>query len=95
MQYENFFDGFKVTNTILFASLKSISSGTSGSPQPGDDKTITCPSASYEATGKNAPNALDVFNMENPIFNGLLTLDSMWGVSDRAVGNPKYHHVKR
>jgi hypothetical protein len=64
-------------------------------PQPGDDKTITCPYASYEAAGKHAPNALDVFDMENPIFNGLLTLDSMWAVSDRALGNPKYHHVKR
>jgi hypothetical protein len=64
-------------------------------PQAGADRTITCPYASYEATGKNAPNALDVFNMQNPIFNGLLTLDSMWAVSDRALGSPKYHKVKR
>jgi hypothetical protein len=41
--------------------------------------------SSYLAPGANAPDALDTFAMNNPIFNGLLTLDSMWGISDRAT----------
>lgn len=38
--------------------------------------------ASYEAPG--GPTALDAFDEDNPVFDNLLTLDSMWGVSDRA-----------
>ncbi|MCA1614099.1 MAG: hypothetical protein LC800_08095, partial [Acidobacteria bacterium] len=40
--------------------------------------------SSYLATGPNAPDALDKFKMDNRIFDGLLTLDSMWAISDRA-----------
>lgn len=42
--------------------------------------------ASYEAQSLGAPGALDVYSLDNPIFNGLLTVDSMWAVSDRATG---------
>lgn len=40
--------------------------------------------ASYLQTSPNNPNALEVFASSNPIFNGLLTVDAMWAVSDRA-----------
>jgi hypothetical protein len=51
--------------------------------------------SNYEATGRNAPDALDVFTMENQIFKGLLTVDSMWAISDRAVTTTKAaHHSK-
>ncbi len=40
------------------------------------------PQASYEAAG--GPSALNVFQPNNPIFNGLLTTDSMWAIADRA-----------
>lgn len=36
-----------------------------------------------QATPAN-PNVLETFDFANPVFNGLLMLDSMWAVSDRA-----------
>ena len=48
---------------------------------------VTAPvNASYEAPG--GPGPLDVFDMENQVFDGLLTLDSMWAISDRALLSP-------
>ena len=43
--------------------------------------------ASYLATP--GPGALDVYKPNNPIFDGLLTTDSMWAVSDRATSPPQ------
>jgi hypothetical protein len=40
--------------------------------------------SSYLAGGADVPDTLDVFTQQDKIFNGLLTLDSMWAVSDRA-----------
>ncbi|HBB88448.1 MAG TPA: hypothetical protein DC047_12615 [Blastocatellia bacterium] len=45
----------------------------------------TAPPASYLAKGKGAPDALDVYSSTNAIFNGLLTVDSIWSISDRAI----------
>ena len=39
------------------------------------------PNSSYEA--KPGPNALDIFDQNNPIFANLLLTDSMWAISDR------------
>jgi hypothetical protein len=39
--------------------------------------------SSYLQESPPNPNPLEVFQENNSIFNGLLTLDSMWGVSDR------------
>jgi hypothetical protein len=39
--------------------------------------------SSYLQESPPNPNPLEVFQENNPIFNGLLTLDSMWAVSDR------------
>lgn len=51
--------------------------------------------SNYEALGPHTPDALDVFTMDNPIFKGLLTVDSMWAMSDRAVTTaPATHHKK-
>ncbi len=44
-------------------------------------------SSSYEATpapGATAPGALDVISETNKIFDGLITTDRMWAISDRA-----------
>ncbi|HEY9422333.1 MAG TPA: hypothetical protein VIW92_13025 [Thermoanaerobaculia bacterium] len=40
--------------------------------------------SSYLADGANAPDTQDVFTRNNAVFDGLLMLDSMWAVSDRA-----------
>ncbi len=40
--------------------------------------------ASYLATGAGAPGPLDVFSVDNAIFDGSVTVDSLWSVSDRA-----------
>lgn len=44
--------------------------------------------ASYEASqllgGPPAPDALDIFAMDNPIFWNLVTVDAIWSISDRA-----------
>lgn len=40
--------------------------------------------SSYLAGGDDVPDTLDFFTQQDKIFNGLLTLDSMWAVSDRA-----------
>jgi len=42
--------------------------------------------ASYEATSPPGPDALAIFQMNNPIFNGILGVDSLWSISDRATG---------
>jgi hypothetical protein len=39
--------------------------------------------SSYLAKGPSNPGALDIFEQTNPIFNGLLQVDSMWAISDR------------
>ncbi|HEY4679211.1 MAG TPA: hypothetical protein VIJ01_18740 [Candidatus Angelobacter sp.] len=39
--------------------------------------------SSYLQESPPNPNPLEVFQENNSIFNGLVTLDSMWGVSDR------------
>lgn len=44
------------------------------------------PTPSYEAASPPGPDALAVFDFNNPIFNGLLGVDSLWSVNDRAVG---------
>jgi hypothetical protein len=47
------------------------------------------PTASYEAapssTALNAPDALDVYALTDPIFTGLLQVDSLWSISDRVT----------
>ncbi len=45
--------------------------------------------SSYLAGGANVPDTQDTFTRTNPIFNGLLELDSMWAVSDRAHNPPR------
>ncbi|HEY7403048.1 MAG TPA: hypothetical protein VIB39_05975 [Candidatus Angelobacter sp.] len=40
--------------------------------------------SSYLQDSPPNPNALEVFQENNSIFNGLLTVDAMWAVSDRA-----------
>lgn len=42
------------------------------------------PKASYEAA--NGPSALAIYALNNPTFNGLLKVDSIWSISDRATG---------
>jgi len=42
--------------------------------------------SSYLAGGENSPDALDAYIATNPIFNGLLLVDAMWAISDRAGG---------
>ncbi|UVO55460.1 hypothetical protein [Sphingomonas sp. SUN039] len=37
----------------------------------------------YQAAG--GPGALDIYAQSNPIFNGLIGVDSLWSISDRAV----------
>jgi hypothetical protein len=44
------------------------------------------PTGNYLAP--NGPGALDIFKLDNPILNGLLTVDSMWAISDRVPGPP-------
>jgi hypothetical protein len=41
---------------------------------------------SYEAPSPPGPDALAIFQLNNPIFNGLLGVDSLWSISDRATG---------
>ena len=45
--------------------------------------------SSYLAGGANAPDTQDTFTRTHPVFNGLLELDSMWAVSDRAHNPPR------
>jgi hypothetical protein len=45
--------------------------------------------SSYLAGGANAPDTQDVFTRNNRVFDGLLMLDSMWAVSDRAHTPPR------
>jgi hypothetical protein len=40
--------------------------------------------SSYLQTNTPNPNALEVYQWTSPVFNGLLILDSMWAISDRA-----------
>jgi len=40
--------------------------------------------SAYLQTSSPNPNVLEVFTSSDPAFNGLLTVDSMWAVSDRA-----------
>ena len=40
--------------------------------------------STYLQTSPPNPNALEVYQTNNAIFNGLLMLDSMWAISDRA-----------
>jgi hypothetical protein len=42
--------------------------------------------ASYEAPSPPGPDALAIFAMNNPIFNGILGVDSLWSIPDRATG---------
>lgn len=42
--------------------------------------------ASYEAPSPPGPDALAVYALDNPIFNGLLGVDSLWSIADRATG---------
>jgi len=44
--------------------------------------------SSYLQDSPQNPNALEQYTGSNPVFNGLLELDSMWAISDRA-GYPK------
>jgi hypothetical protein len=47
------------------------------------------PTGSYLAKG--GPGALDVYALDNKIFNGLLGVDSMWAISDRVPVPANYH----
>lgn len=40
--------------------------------------------SAYLVTGQNVPGLLDTFTPNEPVLGGLLTLDSMWAISDRA-----------
>jgi hypothetical protein len=40
--------------------------------------------ASYLEGGDSVPDPLDVYEMQNKIFDGMLTMDSVWTASDRA-----------
>ena len=51
---------------------------------PSSTQSIEGRESNYQATGPDAPDALDIFTDENSIFDGLLTLDAQWAVSDRA-----------
>jgi hypothetical protein len=42
------------------------------------------PQSAYLQASPANPNALEYFATTNPIFNGQVTVDSMWAVSDRA-----------
>lgn len=42
------------------------------------------PQSAYLQASPANPNALESYTWTNPIFNGQLTVDSMWAVSDRA-----------
>lgn len=45
------------------------------------------PGSATDYLAPNGPGALDMFAYDNnPIFNGLIGVDSMWAISDRAVG---------
>jgi hypothetical protein len=48
------------------------------------DKPDMGRTSSYLQDTPPNPNALEVFPGNASIFNGLLTVDSMWGISDRA-----------
>jgi hypothetical protein len=48
------------------------------------DKPDEGRASSYLQASPANPNALELFAGSDPVFNGLLTLDSMWAVSDRA-----------
>jgi len=50
--------------------------------------------STYLQTTPPNPNALEVFQWNNAVFNGLLMVDSMWAVSDRA-GYPAPGEVER
>lgn len=54
-------------------------------PPPGAPKP-TWATASYEAPG--GPDALDIFAQSDPVMNGLLGVDSIWSISDRAFPSP-------
>jgi hypothetical protein len=41
--------------------------------------------ASYEALSPPGPDALAIYQQNNPIFNGILGVDSLWSISDRAT----------
>jgi hypothetical protein len=41
--------------------------------------------ASYEAPSPPGPDALAIFQLNNPIFNGILGVDALWSISDRAT----------
>lgn len=41
--------------------------------------------ASYEAPSPPGPDALAIYQQNNPIFNGILGVDSLWSISDRAT----------
>jgi hypothetical protein len=49
--------------------------GPPGGPQP-----------SYEAPSPPGPDALAIYNQNNAILNGLLGVDSLWSINDRATG---------
>jgi hypothetical protein len=53
-------------------------------PTTPDTKPDKGRSSTYLQTSPPNPNALEVFQSNNGVFNGLLMLDSMWAVSDRA-----------
>ena len=60
-------------------------------PAPSGTPAIVYPSSSYEALGPrypHAPDALDVYREDNPIFHQLLTVDALWSVADRATPAP-------
>ena len=40
--------------------------------------------SAYLQTNTPNPNALEMYQWTDPVFNGLVILDSMWAVSDRA-----------
>jgi len=49
-------------------------------------RSAPAPTPSYEAASPPGPDALAVYNLNNPILNGLLGVDSLWSISDRATG---------
>jgi len=52
-------------------------------PQASFDRPDENRTSAYLQTNTPNPNALEVYQWTNPVFNGLVILDSMWAISDR------------
>lgn len=50
--------------------------------------TATPPKRQSSYLQKGGPGALDIYDQRNPIFQGLLQVDSMWAISDRVPSPP-------